>query len=376
MRNEAIDTGGTAPKVTVLMAVYNGERYLRDAIDSILRQTFTDFEFIIVDDGSKDGSRDIILFYCGDPRVRLIDNPSNVGLTRSLNRGLALARGTLVARQDADDISYPQRLARQVSFMDSHPGTALLGTQVRHIGKDGRPNRAAEWEKAVTDLGIRWQTLFDSPFVHASVMFRTDMVREGLGGYDERFATSQDYELWSRIVACQSVANLPEALLDFRSHPGSVSKRYTDANVRMVEGVILDNVRRYLGEDDAFDEWPHLWVRIVNAAILGPDDSSGRAVDLIASMYARFVERNPAAGNSPEIRRHLAHKLMYVAHHFAPQDRRAALRAFRASHRADPAAARGGAAKLAAFLLFGEAARSGRRMLSGIGEKIRSSRGY
>jgi glycosyltransferase involved in cell wall biosynthesis len=370
MRNEAVDAGA-APKVTVLMAVYNGERYLREAIDSILRQTFTEFEFLVVNDGSKDGSRDIVLSYADDRRVRLVDNPANMGLTRSLNRGLSLARGALVARQDADDVSHLDRLARQVAFLDSHPDVALLGTQVRHISSDGSSVRAAGWEKAVTGVGIRWQILFDSPFIHATAMFRTGVVREELGGYDEGFATSQDYELWSRIVERYPAGNLPEALLDFRSHSGTVSRRYTDANVRKVEGVILANVRRYLGEDGAFDAWPHLWDRIVNAGILGPDEAPGRAVDLIASMHARYVARNPAAGDSPEIRRHLAHKLLYVAHHLAPRDRRAALRALRAAHRADPAAARGGAAKLAALLLFGEAARSARRRLSGIGERIR-----
>src|SRR4051794_29608800 len=120
------------PKVTVLLAVYNGERYLREAIDSILGQTFQDFEFLIINDGSTDSTREIILSY-HDPRIRLVDNEDNIGQTRSLNRGLALAAGQFVARQDADDISEPERLASQVAFLEIHPEVVLLGTWYRKI---------------------------------------------------------------------------------------------------------------------------------------------------------------------------------------------------------------------------------------------------
>src|SRR5215467_8249434 len=105
------------PKVTVLLTVYNGERYLHEAIDSILGQTFQDFEFLIINDGSTDGTRELILSY-HDRRIRLIDNEYNIGQTRSLNRGLVLAMGQFLARQDADDISEPDRLASQVAFLE------------------------------------------------------------------------------------------------------------------------------------------------------------------------------------------------------------------------------------------------------------------
>src|SRR5659263_168424 len=123
MNNNKIEqTDLKAPKVTVLMAVYNGERYLREAIESILGQSFADFEFFIVNDGCTDSSRDIILSY-RDPRIRLIDNQENIGLTKSLNIGLSLASGEYVARQDADDISYPTRIEKQIEYFETYPHT-------------------------------------------------------------------------------------------------------------------------------------------------------------------------------------------------------------------------------------------------------------
>ncbi|HKQ33129.1 MAG TPA: glycosyltransferase family A protein, partial [Thermodesulfobacteriota bacterium] len=115
------------PKVTVLMTVYNGEKFLNEAIDGILNQTFRDFEFLIINDGSTDGSREIIKSY-KDPRINLVDNESNIGLTASLNRGLSLAGGEYIARQDADDISLPERLEKQISILERNPDIALLGS--------------------------------------------------------------------------------------------------------------------------------------------------------------------------------------------------------------------------------------------------------
>ena len=358
MRNEAIVEGAAAPKVTVLMAVHNGVRYLRQSVESILRQTLADFEFLIVDDGSTDGSRDILLSYADDRRVRLVENPSNLGLTRSLNRGLSLARGALVARQDADDVSHPDRLARQAAFLDAHPDTALVGTQVRHIGQDGRVFPAPGWEKALTGDGIRWQLMFDSPFVHSTVLFRRDVVWGRLGGYDESFRTSQDYELWTRVAAENRVTNLPEDLLDFRAHGEGVSAKYSSADVRKVESVILKNVRRYLDCGDRFDEWPALWDGIVNSNVLGEIAAPGRAVDIIRTMHGRFIELRPEASGSAEIRRHLAYKLVYVASYLATRDRWAAVRSITAAWQADHGIARSAAAKLGLLLLFGETARS------------------
>ena len=148
--------------VTVLMPVYNAERYLRQAIESILSQTFHDFEFMIINDGSTDSSRDIVLSY-HDSRIRLIDNETNIGLPRTLNRGLSLAKGEFIARQDADDESNPDRLAHQVAYLSSHPHVALLGSQCTVIDQHGNLDWRTQ-ERSCTQKSILWELFFDNSF--------------------------------------------------------------------------------------------------------------------------------------------------------------------------------------------------------------------
>jgi glycosyltransferase involved in cell wall biosynthesis len=233
------------PKVTVLMAVHNGERYLRESVESILAQTFDDFEFLIVNDGSTDRTRELIRSY-DDTRLRLVDNEQNLGQTRSLNRGLRLATGEFIARQDADDVSEPQRLAKQVAFLESDPNLALLGTWYKEIGANGAV--MGERELPCFNTDIRWCLLFFCPFVHSSVMFRKSMVLDHIGFYNEAFTYSQDYELWHRIARWFPVANLPEHLMRLRTHPFSMTATYGD---RVQEGwkIRITNIEYLLGWD-------------------------------------------------------------------------------------------------------------------------------
>lgn len=218
------------PKITVLMAVYNGELYLRESIDSILGQTFQDFEFLIINDGSTDSTREIICSY-DDLRIRLIDNDYNLGLTRSLNKGLKLAEGELIARQDADDISEPERLAKQVAFLETHSDVALLGTSYKEINAQGKPIGNRKLPCDYTQ--IRWHLLFYCPFVHSAVMLRKSAVLEKIGFYNEALSYSMDYELWQRIARDLPVANLNEYLVKLRVNPHSMTKTYGE---RTLEG--------------------------------------------------------------------------------------------------------------------------------------------
>ena len=203
-----------APRVSVVMAVYNGAGYVREAIDSVLGQTLEDLEFVIVDDCSTDATRDIVRSY-DDPRVVFVENTSNCGQTRSLNRGLRLAAAELIARQDADDISEPARLARQVTFLEAHREIAI------------------------------WCLLFFTPFVHSSVMFRRSVLAE-VGLYNEALIYAQDHELWSRIAAVKPVANLAEPLVRFRVHPASMTETHGDIVERESRMRVL-NMARVLG---------------------------------------------------------------------------------------------------------------------------------
>lgn len=360
----------SAPRVTVLMGVYNGSNFVGAAVDSILAQTFTDFELLVVDDASTDSSAAILSRY-RDPRIRIIRNESNCGLTRSLNIGLAVVRGELLARHDADDVAYPRRLERQVVFLDSHPEIALVGTQVRNIGPRGEVLRVRT-RKPVTSEGIEWDMMFAAPFVHSSVMCRTAVLRDELGGYDETFLTSQDVEAWSRLVVVARVANLDEQLLDFRSHPQSVSERkYSATNVRRVESVLLRNVERSTGVCAETAEWPYLWDCIVNHNVLPRNRRAADAPRILDVIYRRFVERHPSARRNPEIRRSRAWILAETACYLAEDMKMRAAATFARAALLDPVATSRTAPRFGARLLFGrraDAARKARRARIGAAE--------
>lgn len=209
----------SSPAISVLMAVYNGERHLPAAVESILGQTFDDFELVVVDDASTDRSRAIVESY-GDPRVRVLVNTENLGLTCSLNRGLAECRGRYVARQDADDLSAQNRLALQFGFLERHPEVALLASAYRRIDDDDRDDggRAVP----LSTVGVRWRLLFLNAFTHSSIVFRRRVVVE-LGGYDEGVSYAEDYELWSRVAERHEVAALPQELVSYRRSADSLT---------------------------------------------------------------------------------------------------------------------------------------------------------
>lgn len=209
------------PMVSVLMPVYNGAADLRRALDTVLGQTFRDFEVIAINDGSKDESA-ALLDSVDDPRVRVI-HQDNMGLAATLNRGLAMAHGQLIARQDQDDLSHPDRFAKQVAYLRAHPDCILLGTAAE-IWVGDKPTERSHDHPTEHSL-LAFDLLFNNPFVHSSVMMRRDAVL-GIGGYttDKSRQPPEDYELWSRLARQGRVANLPERLLVYREVPQSMSR--------------------------------------------------------------------------------------------------------------------------------------------------------
>lgn len=233
--------------VTVLMPVFNGERFLREAIESILRQTHRDFELLIINDGSTDRSRDIVLSY-SDPRITLVENAENIGLAAALNVGIRLAKYELVARQDADDISLPERLALQVDFLEENQNVALVGTQAAIIDRQGF-RAGLVLDRACTHDSIRWDLLFDNGFTHTSVMFRRSIIAQ-LGGYDSAFRYCQDYALWTQVARHHCVANLDVCLVHYRVHPfGRMSDKLKDLIVEENRRVMRDYIVDTLGTD-------------------------------------------------------------------------------------------------------------------------------
>jgi glycosyltransferase involved in cell wall biosynthesis len=236
----------TEPFVTVLMSVYNGEWYLGEAIGSILNQTFSDFEFLIINDASKDHSREIILSY-PDPRIRLIDNEANIGLTRSLNKGLEIARGKYIARMDADDISMPERLNKQVRFMEDNPEIHVLGSWAWVIDENGKITGEL---KTLTDFDMLFVEVFlSNPIVHSSTLMRTHFVKK-IGGYDERFERTQDYDLWVRVIANGGkILNVPKFLLKYRNHLENVSTKKSKQQEDLAQLAIKNAYQLILKQD-------------------------------------------------------------------------------------------------------------------------------
>lgn len=198
------------------MSAYNSEEYLRDTIESVLSQTFKDFEFIIMNDASTDGSLDIIKNY-DDKRIRLIDREKNIGLQKNLFDGVNLSKGEYIARMDADDICLPNRFEEQVKFLDAHPEIGLCGSWYRTFGAG-----KSVVDKVPTDPdNLRANMLFYTSIAHPTVMFRKSFFEKFHLNYDTDIRYCEDYELWSRCLEHFPITNIPKVLLRYRIHPDS-----------------------------------------------------------------------------------------------------------------------------------------------------------
>ena len=197
-----------SPKVTVLMPVYNGEKHLNDAVNSILNQTFKNFEFIIINDASTDGTYEILKSF-SDPRIRIYTNKNNMGIAKSLNFGIKMSKGEYLARQDSDDTSTPKRLNKQVYFLDTHPDYAIVGSFARVLNEYSEELRVRK--RPTEDADIRQYLKTDNCIIHGSVMIRMSSLLN-VGLYDESMDKSQDYELWLRLSKKYKLTNIPEFL--------------------------------------------------------------------------------------------------------------------------------------------------------------------
>lgn len=200
------------------MPVYNGERYIEAAIDSLLAQEFADFELIVVNDGSTDRSKEVIQAY-GDPRIVYIENDTNVGLAQVRNIGLGYVRGQYIAWLDCDDVSLPGRLQKQVDVLDKKPGIGICGSWVKTIGDVDEE----VWRYPTEPLFLRARMLFDDPLATSSIMMRTECVGRGKTAFDLDYPPAEDYELWERISRSWQITNIPEVLTGYRVHASQTS---------------------------------------------------------------------------------------------------------------------------------------------------------
>jgi glycosyltransferase involved in cell wall biosynthesis len=235
-------TSPAAPvAVSVLMPVYNTERFVAETTESVLAQTFRDFELIALDDGSTDRSREILeSFAKRDPRVRVVSRP-NKGLVATLNEGLALAQAPLIARIDADDLCHPQRFEKQVQALNDDPGLVAVGSCSAAIDEDG--NALGNYPTPLSHEEIEREHLRGhSSIHHPSVMFRTEVVR-GLGGYRE-LVPCEDFDLWLRLGEVGRLANLPENLITKRLFPGSIVATSLDKRRGVLERIMREAWQR------------------------------------------------------------------------------------------------------------------------------------
>lgn len=232
------------PKVSVVMSVYNGDQYLREAVESILHQTLNDFEFIVINDGSTDSTGAILASYL-DERMVII-NQDKTGLTKALNRGVSLARGTYIARMDADDVSLPERLDQQVAFLDKHTDVALLGCNFYEIDDSG--NVVSKKELTPENEEIKWRLLFHNCYGHSATVFRKECFSV-VGGYDDSIVYSQDYDLWLRMSQQYNVGNLDEFLHKWRRNKNKGISMVKSREQRKRASAISDRaVQRLLPE--------------------------------------------------------------------------------------------------------------------------------
>lgn len=210
---------------SVVMPCYNAERFLRDAIESVLSQSLRDFELIIIDDGSTDASASMVEEYRQrDRRVVFLSNDRNEGIVAALNKGLQAARGEFIARLDADDVALPGRLMKQYEFMKAHPDVIICGTALWMVDVSGRPLKKRSY--ALSDSAIRKQLLWKSPFAHPSVCIRRSVFTTHGLKYSSEFPHAEDFDLWLRAADLGKFANLEEPLTKYRLREGAVKDTY------------------------------------------------------------------------------------------------------------------------------------------------------
>ena len=293
-----------APKVSVLLPVHNCAAYIESALRSMMEQTLRDIEIVVVDDGSTDATPAILArLAAADPRIRILRPEHNLRLPRALNFGLEHVRGTYVARMDADDLSLPNRLARQAAYLDAHPDVILVGCGVEEI--DGQGRHIKRRALAQDPFAVRWRLRFHLAFNHPTFMFRrTEMTAR----YDPDWTVSEDYDLQARVAAMGDCAALPDVLLQYRVHENSITGTKWDRQIH--EQVrIATRVQRAALSDPVYDALDPFRRAYYGQQTLGDDDIRALFAGMRGMIAADLVT---APDRGPWMRRQAA-QLLWVA---------------------------------------------------------------
>lgn len=272
--------------VSVVMPVYNAERYLEEAVDSILKQSVDDFEFLIFDDGSTDRSVEILRSY-KDRRIKVYFSDRNRGYTHWLNEGLEIARGKYVARMDADDVSLLNRFEKQVEFLEENPDVGVLGSNVWFINEEGKKLRIKENPK--TDTEIRWVLLLDNPFIHPSMMFRRDLLVHNNLKYDPTYQPSEDYKLWSEMLTLCKGFNMEDPLVHYRLHDRQISNEDRKTQLYNHDRIAIQNIKN-LRKDRDYPEGKVVRMRQFAQGCLLEDLVTVREVSVFLKDYMNLLD--------------------------------------------------------------------------------------
>ena len=275
-------TGRAAPRVSVLLPAYNAEAYLAQSVESILGQTFPDFELIVVDDCSKDSTLEILRSY-NDPRLRIVPNARNLGVVGARNKAMSVARGDLIASFDADDVSLPTRLAKQVAYLDSNPAVALVGTASFYLENgESRPGKRIP---NATPMLLRWLLHMGNPLGHPTLMYRASAVAQLGCLLLEDYKYAEDFEFYHRILAIGEVGYIDEPLILYRRHPGAISVRHETEMMAQSHRVLTDAYAPWFGAGAADA------ARLVTTHLFGRKDPADRpTLRRIAAMLKQATQ--------------------------------------------------------------------------------------
>ncbi|WP_051185152.1 glycosyltransferase family 2 protein [Desulfatiglans anilini] len=296
--------------VSVVMPVYNAGSYLAEAVESILNQTFCDFEFIIIDDGSTDGSGDILEEYrTMDDRIKVC-HQKNSGVIRALNRGCRLAQGPLLFRMDADDISLPRRFERQIRFLDKHPEVGALGTWFERFSGEGKD--AGVGALPTQPMSTIWGLLFGSPISHPTVAMRK-AVLEKSGYYREGANYIEDRDLWLRMSKISRLMNIPEIHLRYRVHEQSICQKYAKMQSVMLKKSFEENIHVYINGEVSKRSLDRFFNFFIEKRLCNKVEIK-EAVEMLMYIYNYFIKTNRIDSVSHcEIKKDIIEKLLVAA---------------------------------------------------------------
>ncbi|MCQ8847217.1 glycosyltransferase [Alteromonas stellipolaris] len=228
------------PLISVVMPVYNAQNYILDALKSICDQTYQNLEIIVIDDGSTDSSKELIQSIADiDNRLKLISR-ENKGLISSLNEGIEVSKGQYIARMDADDLSHPERLSRQIDYLEKHPEVGVIFSGIEYIDEYGKiiRKKISSKTRAIEPVEL----LFGCPVCHPTAMFNMNKVTKIEIRYDHNFKNAEDFELWTRIISAHSISIMNEVLFQYRIHSGSITSQNSDSQRKMAVNAIVKNL--------------------------------------------------------------------------------------------------------------------------------------